>query len=853
MNYLGSLILISILGSIAGCDSGSKKSSSSENVEETLTYTISGAVKVELDSDVDDDVAKNVPLNNTIESAQVISNPVVIGGYLSGESGQYAHGGGSRSYSVDEHDFFQISLIASQEIKLNVFHADNSTLSESGSLAITLAISKIDDPSNILDSFTLDSSGFDTLTVAEDDDYIVHLSAQTDALSASPPLLYSMSVYHPFSQQFYQTLSASPSSEFVTDEVIVQFNDLPVAETASSRDKSTRQAEEDSISIIESELGLKLSKTIRSGTHLFKMLTTKSSSRLRVEKESLRKEDEKELILKLGALQKIEAIQNHANVKYAEPNFIRRASAVEPNDPYYSQQWSLPMLSLPAAWKDSTGSGVLVAVIDTGISPSHEDLANNLSDQGFDFISDSQASGDGDGFDSDPTDLGVTFHGSHVAGIIAAEGNNNRGVVGVAYESTILPLRVLGIDDSGFDSEIATAILYAAGLANGSGQVPNKRADIINLSLGGSNFSITLRNAVRAAISEGVIVIAAAGNESTSDRFYPAAYDDVIGVSSVNEQKQHSSFSNYGDYIDVTAPGGTGFTEPLADGFQDGILSTVATHQYAEYKGTSMAAPHVSGIVALIKQLDSSKTHAQVLSALKSGLLTDELVDTSGENLFGHGIINAAKSVAWAQGEPVPATLVYYPSQFSFLDSNTSAELNIQNPGSGDIFISNLVASDDWIEFRSQDVDSNQLGSYLVRVDSTAIAINTAKTGFISFDHQIESGPIDTITLSIFAARTFTGDDTAGDVTIYLFDGEDSEVFASTEGSLNRGKYYYQFLKVPEGKYYVRASTDLDADGVAFDDGEAVGQYPFSSGALPVDLTENQQIGDFDLSYPQLD
>ena len=187
----------------------------------------------------------------------------------------------------------------------------------------------------------------------------------------------------------------------------------------------------------------------------------------------------------------IKQLRGDPDLLYAEPNYRLRSLAT-PDDSLYPVQWHYPLINLPAAWDTTNGDpSVVVAVVDTGILGGHPDLAGQVVD-GFDFVSDPANAADGDGIDPNPEDSGQgsstgasVFHGSHVSGTIAASGNNGLGVAGVAYRTRIMSLRALGADGSGTSYDVNQAVRYAAGLSNDSGQLPARRAAIINLSLGG--------------------------------------------------------------------------------------------------------------------------------------------------------------------------------------------------------------------------------------------------------------------------------------------------------------------------------------------------------------------------------
>jgi subtilisin family serine protease len=358
--------------------------------------------------------------------------------------------------------------------------------------------------------------------------------------------------------------------------------------------------------------------------------------------------------------------------------------AVSSNDPLYSfQAWHYGMIDVPEAWSINTGStSVLVAVIDDGIRFDHPAVAPNLTSDGHDFVSNPslipvcgggsvQPSGDGDGYDPNPTmpaDYDYDFdldclaglresgnHGLHVAGTIGAVGNDGVGVTGINWSVRIRPVRVMDIRGSGSTYDIAQGLLYAAGLPadNGSGglvQAPTA-ARIINMSLGTSGNSPVLADAVTAASNAGALVIASSGNDGTSELRYPAAYAEVISVSAVGPDRQLASYSSFGSTIDIAAPGGD-----FSDGDASfGIASTVwnfvtGSAAYGVSQGTSMAAPHVAGVAALILAANPGLTASQLRSRL-----INFAVDAGAagpDNQYGAGIVNARNSLAQNMAPP---------------------------------------------------------------------------------------------------------------------------------------------------------------------------------------------------------
>jgi serine protease len=368
-------------------------------------------------------------------------------------------------------------------------------------------------------------------------------------------------------------------------------------------------------------------------------------------------------------------LQQRSDVAYAEPDVILQTTAV-PNDPNFSKTWHLREPAASAgginavdAWDLTTGDpNLVIAVIDTGVLR-HQDFGGRLVN-GYDFISNTTIANDGGGRDNDPIDPGdwltsveaaalgrtaaraSSWHGTHVAGTIAATGNNSLGISGVNWQSKILPVRVLG-KGGGYSSDIADGIVWAAGGSVAGIPANPTPARVINLSVGGAGACLlTTQNAVSAATSRNAVVVVAAGNENINvSGSQPANCSGVIAVGAVGAKGQRASYSNYGSGMTISAPGG----DPQND---SGVLSLGDAGErtplndntlIAAY-GTSMAAPHVAGVVSLILSVNPSLTAADVKTILQStarafptGTGRDCNVTTCGA-----GIVNAGSAVRTA-------------------------------------------------------------------------------------------------------------------------------------------------------------------------------------------------------------
>jgi serine protease len=341
----------------------------------------------------------------------------------------------------------------------------------------------------------------------------------------------------------------------------------------------------------------------------------------------------------------LQRLQREALVEYAHPNYQFQAAFV-PNDPLYSQQWNLRAIRMPEAWEISQGEGVTVAVVDTGVTRV-PDLAQTEFVKGYDFVDD----------DEDPTDL--NGHGTHVAGTLAQSTNNALGVAGVAFKAKIMPVRVLDANGFGSLSDVVEGIRYAV----------DHGATVINLSLGSRASARLMEEAIAYAHSKGVTVVAAAGNENSSQVSYPARYPHVIAVSATGPDGTKAPYSNYGVGVDIAAPGGAKTPEHPEYGILQQTINRRNPDEpvFAYFQGTSMAAPHVAGVAALI-QAQGIKDPDKVEAILK---MSAAPVPGDKQNFYGAGLLDAARALARARGQQEENPLVLWLKDFlKYLNDN---------------------------------------------------------------------------------------------------------------------------------------------------------------------------------------
>jgi serine protease len=558
-------------------------------------------------------------------------------------------------------------------------------------------------------------------------------------------------------------------------------------------------------------------------------------------------------------------------VRYAEPN-LRMDRLAEPNDRAYTYQWHYPALNLPAAWDiESDAAGVVVAVLDSGIIP-HPDLDARVL-PGYDFISDAANAGDGNGRDDNPLDeggdgpsLGSTWHGTHVAGTIAAHTNNGVGVAGVAWNARILPVRVLG-REGGNSFDIAAAMTWATGGTVPGLPVlgPTERARVVNLSLGGNAPAQTAyQEAINAGIQRGAIFVVAAGNENVdSTNTTPCNQENVICVGSTSLAGRRSSFSNFGVNVDVMAAGGEMREDLNGDSYPDGVLSAGRDEQglpaYVFLQGTSMAAPHVAGVVALMVAEADQGTTGPLTASVAEGILkatATPLTQAQCTGGCGSGLVNALAALRRVQN--------FNPANEAPRLSVTTSRLVFRGTGRQQLLVSNLGGTQGGVPTVTASVSGPLSASVSFPAGATLavpaygkatleVAVSTAGLADGTYTVPLSltgsgSAGSATVTLEIRVGATQDLDA----VVAFVWQDERTGEWDVTEETLTLARAadnYAYSLELEPRTYYALATIDDDQDEQLFEEGERTGFWRNLDDFEPIELSVRETVSDisFDL------
>lgn len=783
----------------------------SSNATFTLEGTITSMPYTDVDGTVNDPSA--LYFNNNGHSTgqmQPVGNPVVLNGFLTanptGEVGDVFR------FDSDRHDFYQVDLREGDFVSLRIIDYQSADLDLFLFEAATL------DVRGVSDGF----GEFESIRAPEAGRYYVMVNAEQGS---------SKYVLNIGEHSFMAGPAASGQSvDFEPDQAIVEFRDLPVSQVRQSM-------------VQRAQMQLSHRQPGRAALARLNALNPQTRYVLGLHEpqsfERFLAQTNPDAAAKYRTLRAIKRLREEEEIAIAEVNH-RLRPLLTPNDPAFEFQWHYFAINLPQAWDTTIGDpSVIVAVIDTGVYLAHPDLQGQLVG-GYDFISDPEVAGHENGINPNPDDPGdssrlgrSSWHGTHVAGTIAAVMNNGIGVAGVAPGVRVMPLRALG-RGGGSAYDVLQSVRFAAGLANDSGTIPERRADVINLSLGGAGYSQTAQNLYRQVRDLGIFVVGASGNSNSGEPLYPASYEGVFSVAASDYLGNRAPYSNFGPYVDVAAPGGDTSVDRNNNGYPDGILSltvnetrTSRSGGYGFSQGTSMAAPHFSGVLALMKSVHPGLTVEEVRSLLASGVLTQPRDHVGRDDYLGYGVIDALLGVQAAQqlaSGGTTAAILANPSTLAFEDATGPQVIEVSAVGSGAIGVAEIVA-DAWLEVTALEVNSQGLGTYQVEVIREGLADGSyrGEIDFISTENSVSRVAV---TLRV-GEVVETGN--AGYLYILLVEAASGETVAMEQGGSSDGTYRFRFENVPIGDYLVAAGSDIDNDGFVCDDGEMCGFFPSAS------------------------
>ncbi len=512
------------------------------------------------------------------------------------------------------------------------------------------------------------------------------------------------------------------------------------------------------------------------------------------------------------------SLSNTGMVKNVSLNYYRESFSQSTN--VVTWQWPLQFQNISDLWQplaargEIPGGNVTVAILDTGIFSNHNNLNGLSQHSGYDFVSDPINSGDGDGWDHNPEDPGDSnhsYHGTHITGIIAAQptllDSTSTTITGLAWGVELMPLRVLGVN-GGTSFDMIQALRYAAGLENQTGKRPIKPADIINLSLGGKQFSAAEQATINDVSNSGAIIVAAAGNQSSSQVSFPAGYQNVIAVGALTQEGIPASYSNYGPYLDLMAPGGecsdphcsTGIRSLSAQGT---VINNSDLRQstWQNLAGTSMASAHVSALLAIMRSalpaLDSKQLHALIAKNRLNHSNPEKPFDTH----TGWGQLNSEQILTYMDTSSLNHGQIWAAKKVLYLNNNEQQTIRL------------IVRGDSPISDFKLDYDHEALNVSLNNHELTVHAKTDLSTAQLITIHSNENHYL---SLKVHA-KTHVAPSIMNHlyVSVDHLDGSHAEFRAP----LKEGQWQ-AFVETPFNKQNIQGSSDLDYDGVYCEPGE---------------------------------
>lgn len=888
---LGSALGLALLV-LAGCgDNGSSSGSGSASSGYSLSGTILMAETAAVDSDLNDVNQASRTRNDDLGHAQALATPVLLDGTVNRPGAGPA--GASQGGAGDPDDFFKVDLQAGQVIELEFAAA--TTLAD-----LDLYIS--DSTGTQVGASSGAETRFECVQAARAGTYYVNVYAFKGAsiytlrigaigtagtcgnVAASLAGDGSQLLARPLAQgdAAFTTLGSTGRAAGKQTQGVAQRLGLTASATHTApgpqvltlpADAHRRRAMADTLQALHA--GLRAGE-VSADQALGQLAAQQAAETARTRLVSKRlasaagTPDALDGVdAALATLRSVKALHASGAYAYVQPNWLFRATALTgsfpPGDPDYgSQSWHYDQINLSAALNTLNALPVqpalrpIVAVIDSGVVLDHPDLAPQLLSTGCLFVSGNVGcNGNGttgrNGDSLETASSGTEFHGTHVAGTVAAAAFNGTFGTGVAPMAQILPLNVFGTNTGASSLDIVQAMLYAAGKTNSSGTLPARRADVINLSLGGGgSCAPVFQEAVNTARSANVMVVAATGNDGRNSSNpatnqpapvgQPANCSGVIAVSATTPAGTLATYANTGSAVVLAAPGGSGAGS-------NGVFSTVAsfvgatrTPGMASMQGTSMATPHVAGVLALMRYVNPALTVAQVDDLIAAGALSTDLGAAGRDSSFGWGLVSASKAVNAALGAstsapPPSGQIVAQPSAFDLGGLQTRAVLNLTSTGTTSDTVAGVVSSNPAVlGVAATAVDGAGLGSYTLSINRSSLGAGSSTALSLTVT-LAPSGTVMTIPVTVAkpAASAVHAGASFGPVYVLLVDADTQATLDTQLVQAVNGRYTYQLRGIAAGRNVsILAGTDLDNDDLIYQPGEVGGAYSSASSVSDV-------------------
>ena len=815
------MVLVSGMAVLAGCGGGG----SSSSVPALPPSPLSGVISIEANSRVDQDTMDQLGLEGAQAATGIQALPAsfVLAGYVSGAAGTYPSASAQCqpfAYAEDAVDEYSVPLAAGETLVLESF----------GSCLADPELELVVEGAGPLPASVNAGPARYTLTAGDSTEYRV-----TVRNAGNAPARYILAKSVAFGAE--GMAFDWPRYRFIEGEAVVALADDDTVRAAMATPAAEKAR----------------------GLGAGKWLMTMPGNRVRSAQAGPVADDTLNWIRELRAT---------PGVLSATPNYVvsSQQTGTPVSEPLYTRQWHYDLINGPAAWQlaPGGGTGVNVAVLDSGllrVLPSgnwHPDLNANVLANTKDFV-------DGDNDPEDPGSSvgGDVFHGTHVAGTVAAV-VNDAGSGGVAYGAGLVPVRVLGEGGTGSSADLIAAINW---LVAGSDGRPY--ADVVNMSLGGLPRIQDLEDAIARGVDKGMVFVAAAGNAATSTLSYPAASPNVLAVSAVDGGGQLAGYSNFGSWIDLAAPGGDASRDGNLDGAGDVVWSTsgerdggVSIAGYRGLQGTSMASPHVAGVLALMKARDPGINYGTVRALLRQGQLTDGKARRN--DTLGWGVLDAARAVSAAGTGFADTILSASPALVSLSnegEQSVSVELSVF--GDGNVFKLSLGDMPAWIDVTGcQSAPPCALQVTLLKDQLTP---DEPARGSIVVNYQVDGASADPLSIPVIGQ--LVSDEqarNAGRHFVLLVNtepNEDNLYMAESQVTLDaeNGVYSFRFenddgeepqqlREVRPGDYYLVAGSDLDGDGIICQPGEACAEYPITGLREVITIEEGQSLSDIRLT-----